>query len=78
MINPEHYRTRSQDLETIYHDAGQFYWFNIDKIVEKKKLWTDNSEIFRISETDSQDIDSETDWKLAEIKYKLKFKTNGV
>ena len=27
MINPKYYRTRSQDLDTFYHDAGQFYWF---------------------------------------------------
>ena len=26
MFYPEHYNTRSQDLEEAYHDAGQFYW----------------------------------------------------
>ncbi|MDA9322362.1 pseudaminic acid cytidylyltransferase, partial [Gammaproteobacteria bacterium] len=26
MFSPEHYLTRSQDLESSYHDAGQFYW----------------------------------------------------
>ena len=26
MLEPEHYATRSQDLEEALHDAGQFYW----------------------------------------------------
>ena len=26
MFNPEHFNTRSQDLEEAFHDAGQFYW----------------------------------------------------
>ncbi|RKX24313.1 MAG: pseudaminic acid cytidylyltransferase, partial [Candidatus Zixiibacteriota bacterium] len=26
MFQPEHFMTRSQDLEEAYHDAGQFYW----------------------------------------------------
>ena len=31
MFDPEHFKTRSQDLEPAYHDAGQFYWFKTDK-----------------------------------------------
>jgi len=72
MLNPNHYRTRSQDLKKFYHDAGQFYWFNISRFLEKKKLWTNNTEIIEISELESQDIDNEDDWKIAELKYKLK------
>jgi hypothetical protein len=26
MFHPEHFNTRSQDLEEAFHDAGQFYW----------------------------------------------------
>jgi len=66
MLNPNHYRTRSQDLKKFYHDAGQFYWFNISRFLEKKKLWTNNTEIIEISELESQDIDNEDDWKIAE------------
>ena len=76
MVNPKLYRTRSQDLETLYHDAGQFYWFNVNSVIRKKKLWTNNSAVIKINEIDSQDIDNEEDWKLAEIKYNLKFKKN--
>jgi len=30
MIWPEHFSTRSQDLEEVYHDAAQFYWARAD------------------------------------------------
>lgn len=65
-INPEFRRERSQDLEPIYHDAGMFYWVRPDTIFK-----TDERFGVEISETLCQDIDTETDWTLAEIKYKL-------
>ena len=74
MINPLNYRVRSQDLEKMYHDAGQFYWFNVSKFINKKKLWTNNTGFIIVDEINTQDIDDEMDWKLAEIKYKNKFK----
>jgi len=66
MINPEYKTTRSQDLESTYHDAGQFYWIN-----KGKSLLDDHKGGIIIPETEAQDIDSEEDWKMAEIKYKL-------
>jgi N-acylneuraminate cytidylyltransferase len=71
LIAPEHEQTRSQDLEPAYHDAGQFYVFNIKDILNKGKLWTDNTGIIEISENSAQDIDNEVDWQLAELKYQL-------
>lgn len=76
MINQKYYRTRSQDLDTFYHDAGQFYWFQTEQLLKNKKLWTDNSEIIEVSQIETQDIDNNEDWKLAEIKYK--FLKNGI
>ena len=35
MFQPEHYATRSQDLEPAYHDAGQFYWSTVDALVNQ-------------------------------------------
>jgi pseudaminic acid cytidylyltransferase len=63
---PEYAKTRSQDLEPAYHDAGQFYWMKGDKglIAEKRGA-------IIIAESEVQDIDSLEDWKLAEIKYKI-------
>lgn len=71
MVWNEHLNSRSQDLEPRYHDSGQFYWLKTSSFYKDKKLFTDNSGAILISELEAQDIDTETDWKLAEIKYKL-------
>ncbi|AKD04889.1 pseudaminic acid cytidylyltransferase [Pontibacter korlensis] len=68
---PEHLHSRSQDLEPAFHDAGQFYWFGVERFLRQRRLFTDNSGAVELSELQAQDIDSETDWKLAELKYKL-------
>ena len=62
---------RSQDLEEIYHDCGQFYVFRVKSFEKEKKLVTDNTAGMIISELEVQDIDNETDWELAEMKYRL-------
>lgn len=72
MLQPKHLRTRSQDLETMYHDCGQFYWLHIERFMEKKEIWTDNSGIVILSEMEAHDIDNLEDWKVAEFKYKIK------
>jgi len=71
LFQPKHLNSRSQDLEKAYHDSGQFYWFKTKEIVRKGKLWTDNTGVIVIKESEGQDIDTLEDWKLAEIKYKL-------
>ena len=71
MFYPEFLNARSQDLEPAFHDAGQFYWLNISKILKQKKIFTNNSGSVEISELEGQDIDTYEDWKLAELKYKL-------
>lgn len=62
--------TRSQDLETTYHDSGQFYWFEIEKLLLNKSLFSENAMGVKVSEFQAQDIDSLEDWKMAEMKYK--------
>jgi N-acylneuraminate cytidylyltransferase len=71
MLFPEHALTRSQDLEPVYHDAAQFYWMHCEKLLEHKKIWTDNTGVFEIPETEVQDIDHPSDWELAELKFTL-------
>ena len=71
MIQEEHLTTRSQDLVESYHDAGQFYWCKTKKLLATKKILSPNTGGIVISELDAQDIDTETDWKLAELKYQL-------
>lgn len=64
---PEYENSRSQDLPKEYHDTGTFYWY-------KTKEWlVGNIKVggIEVNETTIQDIDTETDWKLAEMKYQL-------
>ncbi|MBR3304105.1 MAG: pseudaminic acid cytidylyltransferase [Bacteroidales bacterium] len=65
---PEFENSRSQDLEPTYHDAGQFYFYRTETF--RKGVMTNYSGIV-LSELEVQDLDTETDWKLAEIKYQL-------
>lgn len=71
MVWKEHLNARSQDLEARFHDAGQFYWIKTEAIAKEQKLYTNNASAIVISTLQAQDIDTETDWKLAELKYKL-------
>ena len=67
----EYAAMRSQDLEKIYHDVGQFYVFDVKRFRKTGKLVTDNTGAVIIDEMEMQDIDNETDWMLAELKYQL-------
>jgi len=71
MKNIEYINTRSQDLETIYHDAGQFYCYNVSKFQEKKGIVFNDTIPIIVDELEVQDIDTMKDWKIAEMKYKL-------
>jgi pseudaminic acid cytidylyltransferase len=71
MLYPEYLTARSQDLQTIYHDAGQFYMATVEAFKEAKSFWGKNTGGLILSELEVQDLDTETDWKLAEMKYKL-------
>lgn len=70
-IEPENMLKRSQDLELTYHDAGAFYFFDTTFFTERKEIWTDQTGAYILDELKVQDIDNETDWKLAELKYQL-------
>ncbi len=66
MFNKELARTRSQDLEPAYYDAGQFYWMKYHMGLKGPVKGG-----FEISAQFVQDIDDEEDWKIAELKYRL-------
>lgn len=68
---PEHLNSRSQDLPKAYHDAGQWYWIKSEKFIKTNKIIGQNSFGLILKELEAQDIDNETDWKLAELKYEL-------
>ena len=66
---PENAAKRSQDLEPIYHDCGQFYVMRPENIINGKK----DIKLLPLimPESEVQDIDTEEDWKIAEMKYRL-------
>ena len=68
---PEHMNTRSQDLEPIYHDCGQFYCFDVQAFLKSGKIVGSKASAIIMSELQVQDIDNEIDWKMAELKYRL-------
>lgn len=68
---PEYLDSRSQDLQPHYHDVGQFYVFRTERFAVNKKLMVGDILPFIVSELEVQDIDNLTDWKIAEMKYRL-------
>ncbi len=68
---PEYMQSRSQDLEPWYHDVGQFYVMRTEAFKKNQALMAGNIIPMVISELEVQDIDNETDWAIAEMKYKI-------
>ena len=68
---PENRSSRSQDLEKLYFDCGQFYCVNVKRFLETKQIVMEKNLPIILNDLETQDIDNETDWKLAELKYKL-------
>jgi len=70
MFTPQHYNTRSQDLEEAYQDAGQFYWSKIGQKSNEVFFGKDSIPII-LPRYLVQDIDTLEDWKRAEIMYRV-------
>lgn len=66
---PEYETVRSQDLDKIYHDCGQFYFIKTPVLLQEKTLFCKNLTSMVMPEVEVQDIDNEADWELAEQKY---------
>ena len=77
MINPEHVKSRSQDLEKFYHDAGQFYWGNAEAFKLMKPIISKNTTPYIVPRYLAQDIDTLEDWKYAELIFNS-LKINGL
>ncbi len=71
MTFPENLTKRSQDLITTFHDAGQFYFYNPKIYLEKRGVFNMKGRPIILCETQVQDIDTMTDWKIAQIKYQI-------
>lgn len=64
---PEYAKARSQDLAPAYHDSGTFYWHKVDAWMSGKRKGGG----IVMAEDLVQDIDTEEDWRMAELKYQL-------
>lgn len=71
MLLPENINKRSQDLSPTYHDAGQFYWGAPEAWVENRPIFSERSTIIKLPDYRVADIDTEEDWKRAELMYKI-------
>lgn len=67
----EYMNCRSQDLEPFYHDCGQFYCLKVERFLAERKMFMSNTLPIFMEETEVQDIDTEQDWKIAEMKYRI-------
>lgn len=66
MFQPEHFSTRSQDLEEAYHDAGQFYWGRADAWCAGTPIFSERAVPVILPRHRVQDIDTLEDWQRAE------------
>lgn len=65
---PENELTRTQDLTTAYHDAGQFYWGSLESWRSNDRIHS-NAVGFQLPSWRTIDIDMPDDWIRAEIYY---------
>ena len=68
---PEYALSRSQDLPVHYHDIGQYYAYDTAAFIEGKGHVSGRRFPLIVERDEAQDIDTEEDWKEAELKYRL-------
>lgn len=71
-VEPDTIVTRSQDLEAMYYDPGQFYCFKVGHFLQTNGATVAGKlAAIEIPEMEAHDIDTIDDWEMAEIKYQL-------
>ena len=68
---PEFAETRSQDLEPIYHDCGQFDFCSVSAFEQYGTTMPPKILPLIVPDAEAQDIDNPSDWAMAEIKYRM-------
>ena len=71
MDKKEYYQTRSQDLDTMYHDAAHFVIGKNAAWKEKVPFISGRTRPIFIPRIRVQDIDEEEDWKEAELRFNM-------
>lgn len=69
MFWPEHFASRSQDLEEAFHDAGQFYWGRSEAWLAGRPLFSPQAAAVVLPRHRVQDIDTPEDWQRAELMF---------
>tara|TARA_B100000795_G_scaffold4571_1_gene3239 strand:+ start:21170 stop:21871 length:702 start_codon:yes stop_codon:yes gene_type:complete len=76
LFQPEHFLSRSQDLDETYHDAGQFYWGTKQAFNKDISILSETVIPYILPRHLVQDIDSPEDWIRAEIMHQVIQKIN--
>jgi pseudaminic acid cytidylyltransferase len=71
MFQSEHRKTRSQDLEESYHDAGQFYWGRTEAFLEDRDTFSSFASPIVLPNWRVVDIDNEDDWNRALVVFRI-------
>ena len=71
MLYPEFFESRSQDLEGVYHDAGQFYWGKSEAFKQLIPVFSEVATSYILPRYLVNDIDTEEDWARAEIMFRV-------
>lgn len=74
----EYINSRSQDLEPFYHDAGQFYFYDVKAYLKNNGIIKGKIHPIFLSDAEVQDIDTPEDWEMAEFKHAYLQQKSGV
>lgn len=66
---PQYSKTRSQDLEPAWHDAGQFCWGTHDAFLQRLPAFAPHTAAVKLPRHLVQDLDTPEDWHRAELMY---------
>jgi N-acylneuraminate cytidylyltransferase len=67
MVDPSQFNQRTQDLEAMWHDAGQFYWGRRQAWLNELALFNARSAPVILPSYRVKDIDCSEDWLHAEL-----------
>ena len=67
MLDPAQMQTRSQDLEDAWHDAGRFYWGRAASWTSGQGIFVAGAQGLPLPRHRVEDIDTDEDWKRAEL-----------
>ena len=71
MLDATQFNTRSQDLEEVFHDAGQCYWGRTEAWLSGMPIFSAGAAPVVLPRHQVQDIDTQEDWERAEWMFKV-------